>query len=1816
MRALSLLGSVVAAMLLAAPVAAQDAIPAKRLTIFQNADLPGSDIHTYFDSTYEACANACLANSSCVALTFNQRANACFLKGDVAQISDFQGAVSALAFQSDPAVIARGEERALTVKSLLGLYAVSNARQFTLKLGEEFHPGEWSVEQLLEAGAEARGNGDLRDAVLFVGAAMTISDRADIFTDYAEMMLDYPGSDSQRRTNREKSVNAAVAAFLRASSPAEQVNALLVLAKGLEVTNRQNDILPVLRHAESVQSRADVQEALRDARSKYGFRITENRVDSDLASPRICATFSEEVLSGGSDYADYVTVDQGAAVVTSEGRDVCVEGLEHGRSYEVTFRPGMLAASGEVLITPATLRFYVRDRSPVVWFPGRGYILPATGEVSLPLTGVNVEEVELSLSKVSDRNLIRAIQNDYFGQPIDVYQREYLDREVAEKIWEGTGQLETELNREVTTRLPLDGVLEGLDPGIYMLAAQIPGLDPWDFPAATQWFVVSDLGLTSYSGNDGLHVFARSLGSAEGKAGAEVELISRANAVLATATTDAEGYVRFDAGLTRGRGGAEPSMLVIKDGEDLSFLPLSDPEFDLSDRGVEGREAAGPIDVFLTTDRGIYRAGETINVTALARDSAAKALSGLPMTAVLYRPDGVEYSRVLASGDMAGGYVFNLPVAGNVQRGTWRLDLLSDPKAPALASQRVLVEDFLPERIDFEITADRETLIPGETVALNIDAKYLFGAAGADLNIAGSIMLRETRSLDAFPGFVFGRHDQTPISYFDSLPYGEKTDFDGQATLVVDVPELEEATAPLTARFAVEVAEGSGRPVERRLTLPVTAGKPVIGIKPSFDGDQVAENARAGFQLIALDAGLAPMPMKVKWTVSRVRTEWRWFRMYGYWDWERVTSREKVAEDEATLGDAPVSIEAQVKWGEYELRVERADGDYASASMSFYGGWYGSGDASLTPDMLEAGLDKPSYQVGDTAVLRIVPRYAGKALVTVLTDRVIERRVVDVTEGENQIEVAVTEDWGAGAYVTASVIRPMDTPAGQMPARAMGLSYAKVDPGKRQLDVSIELAGEVDPRGPMPVAVKVENITAGETAYVTLAAVDLGILNLTGYASPDPSSYYFGQRKLGVGIRDVYGRLIDSSQGVIGQIRSGGDGMARTSMENPPPTEELVAYFSGPIEVGADGYARHTFDIPSFNGAVRVMAVAWSTSGVGEAEAEALIRDPVVVTASVPRFIAPGDQSRLLLEVVHAFGPSGEMALDVTTSGVALAGSAPASVVLADGGKAVLSVPFRAGEPGLALLDITLTTPDGKALQKQLKLPVQVNDPEVARTSRFDLASGQTFTLDDNIFAGMIEGSGTATVSVGPLAYLDAPGLLVALDRYPYGCTEQTTSRAMPLLYLSSLAKALGLEEKEDLQTRIDLAIQRVLSNQSSNGSFGLWYADSGDFWLDAYVSDFLSRARAQGYKVPDRAFRSAVDNLRNQVNSQANFDKGGEALAYALLVLAREGAATIGDLRYYADQKADAFSTALAQAQIGAALAMYGDTTRADFMFRKAVGTLGAAPEAEAQVWRADYGTNLRDAAAVLALAAESGSNAVDRNGLAARIAAPQQSRPLSTQEQVWSLLAANALATGAGAEGITIDGAPMDGPLVKVIEQGTAGGLAMAVKNGSGRDTVVTLTTFGVPEVPEPAGGNGYEITREYFTLDGEPIDPSSVASGTRMAVRISVQSFGSGEARLLVADPLPAGFEIDNPNLLQAGDISALDWLDLNGEARHTEFRQDRFIAQVDWRKAGSFRLAYIVRAISPGTYRHPAASVEDMYRPQYRAHTDTGSVTVAE
>ncbi|QDC08294.1 alpha-2-macroglobulin family protein [Oceanicola sp. D3] len=1805
----------------ALPAAAQQGptspapIPERRLVPEKDVDFYGADLRALFDTTYDACRTACMADAACTAFTFNARSNSCFPKRAVERREPYEGAQSATVITEPDGRVALARTRADEL-DFLRSGDIPSARSFAAGMASLHSPAGWTIDRLETGALEAARSGNLREAMVWMGPAIVLADRDDQWIDYAGYALDAKAENntsSRKRQYERRALDAAINGYLRADTPVDQSAALTILASALERARRGRDMIPTLRLAQSVLPSPGTQAALDNALGKYGFRVTEHQVDPNPEVPRVCATFSERLAESGTDYAPYVQLHGTSFTAEPSGNQLCIEGLTHGERYRVVLRAGLPSASGERMAKDVELSFYVRDRDPQVRFPGRAYVLPKTADAGIPIVTVNAEEVDLTLNRVSDRNLLRVIQESYFGRPLNEWEEDYFDGNIAETVWTGTGHMERRLNEDVTTRLPMAEAIADLPPGVYALKAAIRGSDPYDNPAATQWFVISDIGLASMSGADGLHIFTRSLTSADPLAGLTVTLLSRSNRELGTATTDAQGYAMFEPGLTLGRGGAAPAMVLVKNGEDdMGFLSLTDPSFDLSDRGVEGREPAGAVDAFLTTDRGAYRAGETIYATALLRDATATAIDGLPLTAILTRPDGVEYARHFSPGGVNGGHVFSMPTSGVAPRGAWKIALHSDPKAPPIATQTVLVEDFLPERIDFSLELPIEGLTEGEAVA-DVDVRYLFGAPGANLPVEGELRIAPRRQIAGFPNVYFGTENNgtgPQTSYLNGTTTGE----DGKATLALTMPDdMDGFDGPIEARLTVRVAEGSGRPVERREAIVTGPGKPMIGIKPASEG-VVPEGSEAAFSVIALGADLEPTEMQVKWTLNRISRRYQWYSSYGAWNWEPITRRTRIAVGEGRLGEAPLEVSGSVDWGTYELVVERLDGEFISASYEFYAGWYAPVDVSSTPDTLEVSLDAESYKPGDTATLRIVPRYSGKALVTVVSNRLIDMKTVEVdAETDTLVQLPVTDDWGAGAYVTATVIRPMDVADKRGPARALGLSHASVDPGDKALSVAFDVPAESQPRSPLEVALKVEGVAPGDTAHVTIAAVDQGILNLTGFTPPDPSGHYFGQRRLGMGMRDIYGRLIDGMNGAMGEIRSGGDAAANARMQSPPPTEELVAYFSGPLEVGPDGYARTSFDMPSFNGTVKLMAVAWSKTGVGEASADVLVRDPVVLQASLPRFMAPGDEGRMLLEITHASGETGQIGLSITGSGVTLPTGATSTMELAEGQTIRLPLTVVAGNPGLATIDIALTTPSGKVLSKPLNLPIQVNDPEISRTSRFELASGQSFTFSRDVFTGLQTGTGKATLALGPLGRFDVPGLLASLDRYPYGCTEQTTSRAMPLLYFDEVSRAMGLEERGDTRQRVEGAITRILARQAASGSFGLWYAGDGDFWLDAYVTDFLSRARAQGYDVPAIAFRNALDNLRNKVNYAPDFDEGGESIAYALMVLAREGAASMGDLRYYADVKAEAFTTPLGAAQLATALSLYGDPTRADSMFTRAAAQMVADTGTEpASYWRDDYGTKLRDAAAVLALAAEAGTQVINREALSVRVTGQTGYR--STQEKVWTLMAAKALISAAPRDGFTRNGQPVNGPLVEVLADETAS-QPVDIRNDSGQTTTLTLTTFGVPTEPEPAGGNGYAIEREYYTMDGMGVDLGAVPSGERMVVVLTVTPFGRRDARLMVDDALPAGFEIDNPSLIRSGDIRELSWLK-TVSARHSEFRQERFLSAVDWRSDKPFKLAYIVRAISPGHYHHPAASVEDMYRPAFRARTDAGRVTVVE
>jgi uncharacterized protein YfaS (alpha-2-macroglobulin family) len=687
-------------------------------------------------------------------------------------------------------------------------------------------------------------------------------------------------------------------------------------------------------------------------------------------------------------------------------------------------------------------------------------------------------------------------------------------------------------------------------------------------------------------------------------------------------------------------------------------------------------------------------------------------------------------------------------------------------------------------------------------------------------------------------------------------------------------------------------------------------------------------------------------------------------------------------------------------------------------------------------------------------------------------------------------------------------------------------------------------------------------------------------------------------------------------QGARGQIRSGGD--AGAELTGSPPTQAPLALYSGIVRVGADGAAQVVFDIPAFAGTVRVMAVAWSKDKVGKASGDVVVRDPVVLTATLPRFLRTGDRGAVQLELDNVEGAAGDYNIAVSSEGpVKLDGDKPLTLKLAakQRDRVAVPVPVSASGSGTSTVKVSVSGPNGFALERAYALNVRPANQILTRRTVRALAPGETLTLSKDMFADFVPGTGRVGLSVAISASLDIATLLNELDRYPFGCSEQITSRAVAMLYVNELAAQAKLALDGDIDARIKDAIQRLLARQDSNGSFGLWSVGGNDPWLDAYVTDFLTRARERKFEVPQAAFTLALDRLRNTVASNPDPSKnGGRDLAYALYVLARNGAAPIGDLRYIADTKLNDLTTPIAKAQVAAALAMLGDKARADRVYLAALDAI--SPQPKLDLGRADYGSTLRDSAALVTLASEGRATQRTIDDAVARIdAARSLTSQTSTQEDAWLVLAARALAKQLNAIALSVNGEARQGTFYRSLRAGELD-QPLAVSNSGNGTVQAVVSVSGSPLTPEPAAERGFKIERSYFTLDGEPANPTNAKQNQRFVVVLKMTEPQPQFGRVIVADYLPAGFEIDNPKLVSSGDTGTLSWITDAAEPVNSEFRDDRFTAAFD-RKEDSppvFTVAYVVRAVSPGHYVLPQAVVEDMYRPDRFGRTATAAIDI--
>ena len=924
-------------------------------------------------------------------------------------------------------------------------------------------------------------------------------------------------------------------------------------------------------------------------------------------------------------------------------------------------------------------------------------------------------------------------------------------------------------------------------------------------------------------------------------------------------------------------------------------------------------------------------------------------------------------------------------------------------------------------------------------------------------------------------------------------------------------------------------------------------------------------------------------------------------------------------------------LEARLREGSYRLIVKH-EASGAETTHRFGVGWGGPAEDDATPDMVTVVAPENPVRPGARARVQIRPPYAGEAQIVVATDRVIETRTVRVSAEGTTIDLPVNTEWGAGAYVLVTVMTPRDPVNLPVPRRAVGVAYVPVDLGGRTLEVVAGVGLEnVRPRTHIDVSVQVRNVPNGERVRVAIAMVDEGILNITKYDSPNPVDYFFGRRALGVEIRDDYGRLLNPNLGA--PARQGGDSLGGEGLTVVPT--RTVSLFSDIVEVRG-GRATIPIDVPDFNGTLRLMAVAWSQSALGQDSEQIIVRDPVVAELILPRFLAPGDSAQGALNIDNVEGPNGAYIVTIAGSDNARIQAAPRRFQLNRGQRQSALIPVGGGPLGIGRITLRLEGPQGfTAVERTYDIQSRAPFLPITVLQTAPQATGASWRAPVDALASF-QPSAQALISFSNLAGIDAAPLLDELYRYPYGCSEQLTSVAMPLLYYNTLASEADRARDPRITRRVQEAATQLLDRQGPDGAFGLWSSGDGHAspWLGAYVTDFLSRAQRAGFAVPRQPLNQAYEALRrvarlNDFGSvRYEFEvyrwpgsndttelMRSRAAAYALYVLAKAGRADIGQVRYFHDARLGNEPSPLARAHIGAALAHMGDRARARNAFAAAERALGYRNVGD---W---YQTPLRDLSGVLALAAEAGETELV-NRLRVRLERDAPDAPaLMTQEQVQLLLAANALLERAGPVNVSLNGTQMAERRVMADARRLATGLVF--RNAARGPVWRTLQTSGAPREAPPSMQAGYTIDKRIFRMDGTSADLASIRQGDRVVVVISGQPEGARTYPTVLVDLLPAGLEIETLLGPQDGvggeqyDGSRRNgpfaWIGEISATQVAEARDDRFVASANLR--GSYRYAYIARAVTPGRYTLPAAQVEDMYRPGTMARTSTSTIVIA-
>jgi alpha-2-macroglobulin len=1358
--------------------------------------------------------------------------------------------------------------------------------------------------------------------------------------------------------------------------------------------------------------------------------------------------------------------------------------------------------------------------------------------------------------------------------------------------------------------------------GVYLVTV---GSKDEQYLGATKLVSISDIGLITKKSKNELWVFANSIRSAEPLGGVEISLISTNNQNIITTKTDANGLAKFEE-LNIKAPNFKMGMIIAKTPEDFNYLALSDTEVETSRFEVDGkRDNTADLEAFIYGDRDIYRPGETIHYNTVVRTQNWKTAQDIPLKIRVLMPNGRELSVFRKNTNGQGAVETSLTLDNAAVTGTYSLEVLNGNDV-LLASKNISVEEFMPDRIKVEPKIDKEFYKTGQTINLTATALNLFGPPASGRNYEMEFSLkRKAFTPKQFKEYVFSVNGETKIE--NQVRQGT-TDEAGLAREGFVVPAALQDIGLLEGKVYVTVFDETGRPVNRLKKVDVLTQDIFYGIR--LNDYYVGLNAALPVALVAVNKDGVLQNTTAQTEVIRVDYQ---TVVEKSGDYLRYTSRrrEKVVYSNLVrfeAGKAELRYVPTVS-GEYEVRVRRGAGVAGYSSANFYA--YGWG--STSPSSFEVSnegevlmeFDKPTYEVGDKAKVLFKTPFNGKILVTIERNKILEYKYLQTDNKAAEFSFSVGEAHLPNVFVTATLIRPLT--ASNMPLMvAHGFAPLKVEDTDTKLPV--EIVAVEKSRSKTKQLIKVKST---RNSQVTLAIVDEGILQLKNFQTPDIHGFFYQKRALEVGSFDLYAFLFPELSLVSSS--SGGDGYDLEKRINPLSNGrvQLVTFWSGQLDTGLDGEAEFEVNIPQFSGDLRIMAVAYKDNAFGSNFKNMKVADPVVISTALPRFLSPGDEITVPVNVSNTEKTQAHVKVSLQINGALTQNAtlATQNLNIAPEKEGRTNFTIKAA-PMMGSGTVTVTVDNGKEkFTEKTALTIRPAS-SLLKTSQSGVIAGNSSGTIEMSARDFVAGTVKRKLIVSRSPMVQYSQTLDYLLGYPHGCIEQTISKAFPQLYFADIAKTISpktvvshVKESEFNPTfNIQAAIQKIESMQLPNGAVSYWPTQTTESAFgSAYAAHFLIEAQKAGYEVNQAALGRLMNFLMNFTstpqteNEYIPNESGGytvQSIAsrtslYALYTLALTGKPNRATMNYYKQNQQ--LLTPDSRYLLAATYKQIGDLRAAPQPLKGDLGMTGI------RNLGGSFSSPIRNLALVLNTLLDT-----DPTNLQVPILARQLSQVLNTngymntQESAFTFLALGKMAKKNTAATVTAkiltggkEVASFDGKDLVISNVEMVNRQSKIVTSNKG-------SLYWFMQSEGLSANNTYteedvnlRVRKQFLNRKGQPI--STFRQNDLVVVKITLSS-GATLENVVVTDLLPAAFEVENPRLTEPRDMP---WIKNATTPDHFDIRDDR-INYYTTADNSEKTFYYMVRIVTKGTFALGPVSADAMYSSDYRSYHGGGKLRV--